>query len=218
MLANNSNKMVWVGVATGLVGLLGASTMVLFPSAMSSVRDDVFGLTTRFADVVSVDNSSGNVSTVKATINYGIDDSGGFQYGEKTSSLIGMLNDGVYGPASEVSVDGKAVTTNASSYQLETSSDKYSAIASDFQVTGSTLSAADLKEFEIFDDGDFANWTNTQNLQSFLSANIKNQVEKGNSDFTINLNLRFESSTKSGTYLIVPVELHVTKNQSSISE
>lgn len=42
MLDNNTNKVVWVGVAVGVVALLGASSMTLFPSAMETASTIVW--------------------------------------------------------------------------------------------------------------------------------------------------------------------------------
>lgn len=38
MLSSNTNKLTWVGIAVGVVGLIGASTMVMFPSAMDTAK------------------------------------------------------------------------------------------------------------------------------------------------------------------------------------
>lgn len=41
MLSSNTNKLVWVGIAVGVIAGIGASTMVLFPSAMDTAGGSV---------------------------------------------------------------------------------------------------------------------------------------------------------------------------------
>lgn len=51
MLSSNTNKLTWVGIAVGVVALLGISTIVLFPSAMDSVKTNVTQTVTKFTGV-----------------------------------------------------------------------------------------------------------------------------------------------------------------------
>lgn len=50
MLGSNSNKLVWVGIALGIVGSIGATTMVLFPSAMDEATTVVTHAAYQFVD------------------------------------------------------------------------------------------------------------------------------------------------------------------------
>ena len=38
MLSSNTNKLTWVGIAVGVIALVGTSTMILFPSAMDTAK------------------------------------------------------------------------------------------------------------------------------------------------------------------------------------
>ena len=41
MLDNNTNKTLWIGIAVGIVAILGIGAMTLFPDAMSGLKSDV---------------------------------------------------------------------------------------------------------------------------------------------------------------------------------
>lgn len=50
MLDENSNKTIWVGIAMGLVAILGISSMILFPSAMEQAKATVTHTAMQFVD------------------------------------------------------------------------------------------------------------------------------------------------------------------------
>lgn len=48
MLSSNTNKLTWIGIAVGVIALVGTSTMILFPSAMDSVKSNLTQVVTKF--------------------------------------------------------------------------------------------------------------------------------------------------------------------------
>ena len=61
MLGGNTNKLVWVGIALGLVGILGGSIMMFYPSAMSTVSDTISTSVSKFMKTdSSKDDDSAN--------------------------------------------------------------------------------------------------------------------------------------------------------------
>lgn len=46
MLDNNTNKVVWVGVAVGVVAVIGAGALTLFPDAFSGMKDTISSVMT----------------------------------------------------------------------------------------------------------------------------------------------------------------------------
>lgn len=50
MLGNNTNKLVWVAVAVGIVGLLGLTTITMFPDTLTTAESYIHDATARFTD------------------------------------------------------------------------------------------------------------------------------------------------------------------------
>lgn len=64
MLDENTNNVTWVGIATGVVAALGLASMAMFPSAMSSAKNNMTGMVSHFSKAGSdVSKSSGTVSS-----------------------------------------------------------------------------------------------------------------------------------------------------------
>ena len=58
MLADNTNTLVWVGVAVGVVAALGLVAMALFPGVLGDVKDKIETM---------IDNFSAGSSKVSAS-------------------------------------------------------------------------------------------------------------------------------------------------------
>lgn len=52
MLDNNTNKVVWVGVAVGVVAVIGAGALTLFPDAFSGMKTTISSVMTAKANAV----------------------------------------------------------------------------------------------------------------------------------------------------------------------
>lgn len=50
MLADNTNSLVWVGVAVGVVAALGIAAMVLFPNVLDGVKEKVQTMIDNFSN------------------------------------------------------------------------------------------------------------------------------------------------------------------------
>lgn len=49
MLADNTNSLVWVGVAVGVVAALGIAAMLLFPNVLTNVKTQIEDMVTKFS-------------------------------------------------------------------------------------------------------------------------------------------------------------------------
>lgn len=63
MLDNNTNKVVWIGVAVGVVAVIGAGALTLFPDAFSSSHDMI-----RQKQLVMADGSTNVLATTQTKL------------------------------------------------------------------------------------------------------------------------------------------------------
>lgn len=50
MLADNTNSLVWVGVAVGVVALVGAAALLLFPGLLDTMHTKLDSMITSFSN------------------------------------------------------------------------------------------------------------------------------------------------------------------------
>lgn len=48
MLDDNTNKVVWVGVAVGVVAIIGVAAMALFPEVFKGMKETITGMINHF--------------------------------------------------------------------------------------------------------------------------------------------------------------------------
>ena len=91
MLDNNTNKVVWIGVAVGVVALIGVGALTLFPDAFSSSHDLI-----RQKQLVMADGSTNVLATSakfsRTTIRTGTSTSKASNFSSNTNFTLNLLS------------------------------------------------------------------------------------------------------------------------------
>lgn len=116
MLANNSNKLVWVGVTVGVVAALGLGTMTMFPSAMDQSKTTITSLISKFS------NTDSNTPATEAGGSYvGNDNNAYVINSDNTATFTGFGKDAESSPTLTVPSSVKINSKTFSVKSLNTS-------------------------------------------------------------------------------------------------
>lgn len=172
MLDNNTNKVVWVGVAVGVVAIVGAGALTLFPDAFSSSHDLI-----RQKQLVMADGSTNVLATSAkfsdTTIRTGTSTSKASNFSSNTNFTLNLLSNnqlqGVWW--------GDGGFQSSVGYSDFLKGDDW-AMAADIKVVSGDASKLELSELDMESSGDTFKWiqkpaTLTNEYQHFESKGTR---------------------------------------------
>lgn len=187
MLGENTNKLVWVAIAVGLVGTLGATSIMIYPDAINSVHMIVSKEVTNFM------GGSKSQNALKSSFDFKFsthDDANGYNLSAQPDSMTLMYWAKAKNIANSNSNDSGNVMIDGHSVNGDSLPDTI--VFDDTSLTGAQKETALSYGNGLKTDAQF---DSVYTLFSYEGPNyIKSIVESGNDGFTIG-----DSFTLSGT-------------------
>lgn len=96
MLDNNTNKVVWVGVAVGVVAVVGVAALALYPQAFSGMKDTITEKTQTFAGSTASSDDETPSSTEPKAAQQALATALGSEFALTQDSDMGVAKDKVF--------------------------------------------------------------------------------------------------------------------------